>query len=61
MDEKIKRIVELVRTRDKRVGLRMLYKEFNVPPDKREAWRDLWDMVKADISEEANGRVQSND
>lgn len=64
MHEKLKRVVELVKTKNKRVGLRLLYKEFNIPKDRRPACRDLWEMVKKDVGESdrlSDGLVASNE
>ena len=47
------RIVELAKTKDKRVGLRMLYKEFNIKDEEiRSILRDLWSSIERDFSNE---------
>lgn len=48
-DKRLKRIIELVKTKHKRIGLRMLYSEYEVPEEKRPLWRDLWELVRGDI------------
>lgn len=52
----IEEIVNLVKTRDKRVGLRILYKKHKVKKEDRQAWRDLWDKVREDL--DVRGRLQ---
>jgi len=49
------RIVELAKTKDKRVGLRMLYKEFNIKDEEiRSILRDLWSSIERDFSNETS-------
>ncbi len=47
----IDRIVELVKTKHKRIGCRMAYKEFSIPEYKRKAFRNLWDLIAKDIDD----------
>ncbi len=37
-----------VRKYHKRVGLRMIYKKYNIGKDEREKFRKMWDMVEAE-------------
>ena len=47
------RIIELTKTKDKRVGLRMLYKEFNIKDGEiRGILRDLWGSIERDFRNE---------
>jgi hypothetical protein len=49
------RIVELAGTKDKRVGLRMVYKEFDIKDKEvRALIRDLWDSVHGDLKGETS-------
>lgn len=42
--------IEHVERYDKRIGLRMLYKEFEVPAESRPAFRDMWDKIAEEIN-----------
>ena len=37
-----------VRKYHKRVGLRMIYKKYNIGKDEREKYRKMWDLVEAE-------------
>lgn len=47
--------VEAVKRYDKRIGLRMLYKEYDVPKESRPAFRKMWDKITQEI-EYASGK-----
>lgn len=41
--------IEAVKRYDKRIGLRMLYKEFEVPKESRPVFRKMWDKIVQEI------------
>lgn len=47
--------IEAVKRYDKRIGLRMLYKEFEVPAESRPVFRKMWDKIAQEI-EHASGK-----
>ncbi len=49
--------VEAVKRYDKRVGLRILYREYEVPEKSRPAFRKMWDKIAQEI-EYASGKQE---
>lgn len=47
--------VEAVKRYDKRIGLRILYKEYEVPKESRPVFRKMWDKIVQEI-EYASGK-----
>lgn len=39
-------IIETVKNYDKRVGLRLIYKQFDVAESDKYKYKELWDMIK---------------
>jgi len=58
-NEAISKIINLVRTKPKMVGLKIIYKEFKVPKEKRQEWRDFWDEVRGELN--ARQRMQGQE
>ena len=48
---KIDEIIEFVKTRHYKIGLRMIYKKYKVPPEEREPYRQLWKLIEKDLGE----------
>ena len=46
----IEDVVNLVREKPKRLGMRIIYKEFQVKNEDRQKWRDFWDEISSEIS-----------
>lgn len=42
--------IEHVKRYDKRVGLRKLYKDYEVPAELRQNYRDMWDKIAAEVN-----------
>lgn len=43
--------IEAVKRYDKRIGLRVLYKEYEVPAESRPAFRKMWDKIVQEIED----------
>ncbi|KKM76944.1 hypothetical protein LCGC14_1375050 [marine sediment metagenome] len=41
--------IEAVKRYDKRIGLRMLYKEYEVPAESRPVFRNMWDRIAQEV------------
>ena len=54
----IAEIVNLVETKHKRIGLRMLYAKHKVKEEDRPMWRELWDAIKGEL--DARSGMQEN-
>lgn len=48
--------IDFVQRYDKRVGLRKMYKDFNVPDQSRAGYRLMWDKIAAEISAETEAK-----
>ena len=50
--EKLEFLTELVKTKSKKIGLRMFHKKYKTPGEDFLKWRELWGMIKKDLEKE---------
>lgn len=48
--------IDTVKRYDKRVGLRKLYKDYEVPAELRQNFRDMWDKIAGEIEHASEKR-----
>lgn len=46
----MKVFIDTVKRYDKRVGLRKLYKDYEVPTERRQNFRDMWDKIADEVN-----------
>jgi hypothetical protein len=49
----------IVKEKDKRIGLRMIYKQFEVPRELRYKYREIWDVLASAVAIVAAKKVKS--
>jgi hypothetical protein len=47
--EKLEFLTKLVKTKSKKIGLRVFYKKYQIPKEDFPKWRELWNMIKSDL------------